>query len=475
MKRFVIVAVLFMFVTVGFAAQRVVPVTNAPVQTKTQGPSPQTMTPPQIAQITILSPSGGEWKQGTTMPIRFTISKAAISWVNIFVKKGSDTFYSFPHIAADRNPVMTTFNWTIPNDAIIGKNYTIEVVSENSAAIHKASNPFDIISAANPNVSAIGTMGTQKDLKPNMSQVSIKNINVTSPTTGDHWVSTYDKSITVKWDHPSFPKVNTVNIKLLKGDGTLLKPLAANIPYNAGSFNWKLTGSGITPGEYRIRVTDAESIDIEGTSDPFFFDAPITNMTITSPAPGAMLRIGMKYDFSWTYDGSDKQTIKIMDDDGVIAENVPINAGNIGPGKGSYKVAIQQKYWGKNTTIHLRTPYSSVDNASVYFSSVYANLNVTAPNHKENWGPYSVHEITWAYNGNPDDILKITVEFIGETDYGLHTIATTKASAGSFMMNMDVVRKYMSDTGKNPVQFHIRMFDPYGGSTISADWITCQQ
>ena len=409
MKRFVIVvAVLFMFVTLGFAAQRVVPATKAPVQTKTQGPALQTITPQQLAQINILSPTGGEWKRGTTMPITFTISTATREWVNILVKKGADTFYSFPHIAAANNSAKTTFNWTIPNDAILGEKYTVEVVSENSTAIRKSSNPFSIISP-NPTVSAIGGTGGIRTVdKPNMNVTLVKNINVTSPTAGDRWVIPNDKSITVQWDNPSFPKVNTVNIKLLRGDGTVLKPLAANIPCSTGSFNWKPTGSDIKPGEYRIQVTDTTSIDMQGTSEPFFFDAP--TIAFTSPVANAKLIRGMQYDFSWNYNCSDKQTIKIMDDGVVLAENVPINAGNIGPGKGKLNLAIPSGV--ENRTIHLRMTGSSIDSASVPVNVASPTFYLLNPTGNKTW-PLSMYytvDITWYYDGNPNDTLSILID-----------------------------------------------------------------
>ena len=434
MKRFVIiVAVLFMLVTLGFAAQRVVPVTNAPVQTQTQGPVLQTISPQQLAQITILSPAGGEWKRGTTMPITFTISTTTREWVNILVKKGADTFYSFPHIAAASNPAKTTFNWTIPNDAIFGENYTVEVVSENNTVIRKTSNPFAIINP-NPNVSAIGGTGGIRTVdKPNMNVKFVKNINITSPTAGDRWVIPNDKSITVQWDNPSYPKVNTVNIKLLRGDGTVLKPLAASIPCKTGSFNWKPTGNDIKPGEYRIQLTDTTSIDMQGTSEPFFFDAP--TIAFTSPVADDTLIRGKQYDFSWTYNCSDKQTIKIMDKGVVLAENVPINAGNIGSGKGKLNLAIPSAPSGvEKRTIHLRMTGSSIDSASVpvnvanptFSLSPWDSGTITLP--LNSYTPYFNIKVDWLYDGNPNDIVTILIDSAQPTK----EVEKVKAGAGYY-------------------------------------------
>jgi hypothetical protein len=430
MKRLIIVvAILSLFATLGSEVQRVAPFT---------GP---------LAQINILSPAGGEWKRGTTMPITFTFSSATQGWVKISVKKGADTFYSFPHIAAAATPVKTTFNWAIPNDALLGGNYTVEIVSEAATAIHKSSNPFAIINLT-PSVTPLGTGGPRAVVKPNMDMVLKKIINVTSPSTGDRWVIPSDEPIAVQWDTPAFLKVTSVNIKLLRGDGTLVKPLAAAIPFSAGSFSWKPTWSGITPGEYRIQVTDAAAVDIQGTGDPFHFDAQ--TIAFTSPAVNATLIRGKKYIFSWTYNGSAKQTIKINQGPasrGLLAENVPINAGNSGPGKGTLEAMLPTS----DRTIHLKTTGSSIDSASVQVNAVAPSLAITAPAGQDSWKNDSdICTVAWNYNGNPDDIMSIYQDFNGNWDDGQGNtvkdklLGKTTAGTGSFQfskkeLNYDMV------------------------------------
>lgn len=433
MKRLIIVvAVLSMFATLGSAVQRVAPFTGS------------------LAQITILSPAGGEWKRGTTMPITFAISSATQGWVNILVKKGADAFYSFPHIAAAASPGKTTFNWAIPNDALLGGNYTVEIVSEATTAIHKASNPFAIINP-NPSVSPLGTGGPRAVVKPNMDMVLKKIINVTSPSAGDRWVIPSDEPIAVQWDTPAFLKVTSVNIKLLKGDGTLVKPLAAGIPFNAGSFSWKPTWSGITPGEYRIQVTDVIDIKIQGTGDPFHFDAQ--TIAFTSPVANATLISGKKYIFSWTYNGSAKQTIKInwqgTNSSGPLAENVPINAGNSGPGKGTMELKFPCKEY--NCTVHLRMTGSRIDNASVPVHAEAPSLAITAPGNAEIWGTEGLDlMLAWNYNGNPDDIVSVYLVYKAGDDL----FAKVAASAGSC-----IISKPHINISKG--EFKIRIETPY--------------
>jgi hypothetical protein len=452
MKPLVIVVMLLMVIALGLPAQGLAPDIKAPAQTKTQVPDLHATT--QLTQIDILSPSGGEWNPGNVMPITFTISTATVKWVKLLVKKEADTFYSFPHIAVARNPAKTTFNWTIPKDAILGEKYTIEVVSEDSAAIHKASSPF-VIKSPNPSVSALGKGGIRTDVKQNLSVEALRNINVTSPTVGDRWVITNDASITVQWDHPSYLKVTTVNIKLLKGDGTLLKPLAAGIPFSAGSFKWKPIWSGIAPGEHRIQITDAASIDVQGTSDPFFFDAQ--TIAFTSPVANAKLIAGMKYTISWNYNGSNKQTIKIMVGDRILAENAPISAGSAGTGKGNLELTIP--VIEGNSTIRLRTTGSGIDSASVPVNLVLPSLAITAPASAEAWNySSSACTVAWNYNGNPNDIMSIYMAFNGYIDTQGHTmkdqiLGKPTAGTGSYQFSKEeLIRK---------IPFKIRIETPY--------------
>ena len=265
--------------------------------------APTPVKPKALAQINILSPVGGEWKCGATMPITFSISSDKLNWVNILVKKGENTFYSFPHIAVSNTAPTTTFNWSIPKDAIIGDAYTVEIISEETPSIHKTSAPFSIISA----VATIAGAKQQQTavVKANVNFEDIKNINITSPSSLDRWVVPSDESIVVTWDHLSLQKVATVDILLLKGDGTIVKPLASKIPFAAGTYTWKIAGSGITAGEYRIKVLDSAASGIQGTSESFWFEAPTLSMT--SPVEKQLLIEGMATAFSWTYTGSSKQ------------------------------------------------------------------------------------------------------------------------------------------------------------------------
>lgn len=293
--------------------------------------------PKSFAQIKVISPGGGDWKRGSVMPITFSISSDKLKLVNISVKKGVNVYYSFPHIAV-RDPAHTTFNWNIPQDAIVGDNYTVEIFSEESPAIRGVSAPFSIVSSG-PSVSTAKT--TEKIAqKTDAKFLGNKHINITSPSVGDRWTLPNDGTVTVLWDHPANQKVATVDILLLKSDGSVLKPLASGISFAAGKYIWNLSGSNVEPGEYQIKVKDTATGDIGGTSDSFVLEPPA--ISFESPLANDYLLEGTTRVFSWNFTGSNKQKIKITDGNDVIADNVSINAGNKGPGKGAVELRVPE-------------------------------------------------------------------------------------------------------------------------------------
>ena len=421
--------------------------------------APTPVKPKALAQINILSPAGGEWKCGATMPITFSISTDKLQWVTILIKKGENPFYSFPHIAV--SAPTTTFNWSIPKDAILGDAYTLEIVSEETPAIHKASAPFSIISA-------VATVASTKPpqtavAKTDVNLENVKNINVTSPSSLDRWVIPSDESITITWDHLSFQKVTTVDILLLKGDGTIVKPLASKIPFAAGSYTWKIAGSGIAAGEYRIKVLDSAASGIQGTSESFGFDVP--TLTMTSPVGNQLLLEGTTTAFSWTYTGSSKQKVRIMDGDKVVLDNISINSGNLGAGKGTVQLKVPAILFQLGGLYETTKTFKMVttDNAAAS-PAITANVatptpHITSPIGDATWHSGDQHNVTWTYNGNPADPVDIQLVFfrppyVNESQY----LGTTTAGAGSYAipngpMN-DYAYKYSLQAG---LQFRIKV------------------
>lgn len=423
--------------------------------------APTPVKPKALAQINILSPVGGEWKCGATMPITFSISSDKLNWVNILVKKGENTFYSFPHIAVSNTAPTTTFNWSIPKDAIIGDAYTVEIISEETPSIHKASAPFSIISA----VATIAGATQQQTavVKANVNFEDIKNINITSPSSLDRWVVPSDESIVVTWDHLSLQKVTTVDILLLKGDGTIVKPLASKIPFAAGTYVWKIAGSGITAGEYRIKVLDSAASGIQGTSESFGFEAPTLNMT--SPVEKQLLIEGMATAFSWTYTGSSKQKVRIMDGDKVVYDNININSGNLGAGKGTMQLKVPpillqlSGFYETTKTFKVATTDNAVVSPAITANVVTPTPHITSPMGDATWHSGDQHNVTWTYNGNPADPVDIYLVFfrppyVNESQY----LGTTTAGAGSYAIPNGPMNDYAYKYGLQAgLQFRIKV------------------
>ena len=423
--------------------------------------APTPIKPRPLAQINILSPTGGEWKCGATMPITFSISTDKLKWVNILVKKGENTFYSFPHIAVSNTAPPTTFNWSIPKDAIIGDAYTVEIVSEETPTIRKTSNVFSIISAV---ATVTGAKPPQTVVpKTDVNLESVKNINVTSPSSLDRWIVPVDESITVSWDHLSMQKVATVDILLLKGDGTIVKPLASKIPFAAGTYSWKISGSDIAAGEYRIKVMDSAASGIQGASESFWFDAP--TLIMISPVGNQLLIEGTTTAFSWTYTGSSKQKIRIMDGYKVVYDNININYGNLGTGKGTVPLKVPALLlqlggvYETTKTFKVATTDNAVASPAVTTNVLTPAPHITSPLVDATWHSGDQHNVAWTYNGNPADPVDIYLVFfrppyVNESQY----LGTTTAGAGSYAipngpMN-DYAYKYSLQAG---LQFRIKV------------------
>ncbi len=393
------------------------------------------------------------------MPITFSISTDKLKFMSILIKKGDNTFYSFPHIAVDTTAPTTTFNWSIPKDAIIGDAYTVEIVSEETSGILKASAPFSIISAV---ATVAGTKPPKTAVaKTYVNLENVKTIKVTSPSSLDKWVIPSDESIAVTWEHLSIQKVSTVDILLLKGDSTIVKPLASKIPFAAGTYAWKISGSGLAAGEYRIKVLDSTASGIQGTSESFWFDAPTLSMT--SPVENQLLIEGTTTSFSWTYTGSSKQKVRIMDGDKVVLDNININSGNLGAGKGTVQLKVPWTLYlpgGLYETTKAFT-VATTDNAvvsdAITAKVVTPTPHITSPMGDATWYSGDQHNVTWTYNGNPSDPIYILLVF-SRPWYNVEHVGTTIAGAGSYTIPSYLINSYAYKYGLQAgLEFRIKV------------------
>ncbi len=410
-----------------------------------------------LAQIHISSPTGGQWKAGSTMPITFTVPEGTGHLVTISVLKGNDIFYKFPHVAI--HPALETkFSWTIPKDCPLGGNYRIQIVSDGNALIRGNSGPFDIVSstAGIPSISQTAVPRTDISL-------SSKTIVVTSPTANNTWVVPSDQSVTVKWVHAATSTVSTVNIKLLRGDGTLVKPLATGIPFSQGSYSWKLTGSTVLPGEYIMQVTDATSVNTEGKSQPFTLEAP--TISITSPVNNDIWINGTIRKVQWTYTGSDNQIVKVMEGTKVAAE-VPINAGNIGPGKGGADVKLAD--WDG---LQIVTADGKVSSNLVKVFLTPPALKVTSPYAGQLWYYNHPHTISWSYNGNPEDRVEVMLNYLSSPADSYHVYSfCAPAKAGSCAVSHDLednLEAHLYAAKSESIQVEIRVRTPFAEDIVS--------
>lgn len=419
----------------------------------------------QLFPVRITSPTGGEWEKGSKLPITFTTTSAVGSLVKILIKKGNDTFYTLNHITV--NPAgTTTHNWLIPADAITGNDYRAEVMSQANASLKGVSSVFAI-----RNVQLNNQPGITKaqDLS---ASVKANAIRVNSPTANQHWVLPGEGIVAITWEAAFAATPEKVNIKLLGEDGTLVKPLAADISFKAGSFKWPLAGVSLEPGKYRIRLTDTANNEIQGTSEIFFLDAP--TIKVISPADGWAWVGRTKHEIEWNYTGPADRKVKILlNDEVVLADNISINAGNKGPGKGAFLWRVEPHMHYGDHQIKVVTTDGKMQSNPVNFKIRVPNLVITQPTGGQTWYYGDSHKIAWTFDGDPEAEIKIELRYTQTgAEYKIYHLPNKlKAKAFSYMLEDEIwLHSLLESLKTESLQFtvHVELSDWWDVSDNSA-------
>ena len=186
---------------------------------------------------------------------------------------------------------------------------------------------------------------------------------------------------------------------------------------------------------------------------------------MTSPVENQLLLEGTTTAFSWTYTGSSKQKVRIMDGDKVVLDNLSINSGNLGVGKGTVQLKVPAillqlgGFYETTKTFKVATIDNAVVSPAVTANVATPTPHITSPMGDATWHSGDQHNVTWTYNGNPADPVDIYLVFfrppyINESQY----LGTTTAGAGSYAipngpMN-DYAYKYSLQAG---LQFRIKV------------------
>jgi hypothetical protein len=200
-----------------------------------------------ISSLTLTSPNGGEaWTTGAAKPITWTSCSVPGNVKLVLIKNGSNVGC----IAFDIPAAQGSFSWTVgllENGTWVSPEtgYVVRVKSIENTTCYDDSNEGFSISGDPP------------------------ELVLTSPNGGENWIRGETRNIT--WISNGIS--GNVNLILYK-DGTLVAPIAENVPITPGSYIWivgtTLGGNTSPGGGYVVRVISTEKSESYDDSDGSF-------------------------------------------------------------------------------------------------------------------------------------------------------------------------------------------------------------
>ena len=235
--------------------------------------------------ITVISPNGGEiWQIGETHNITWTSTGMTKVAINLKDYSGANHNYG---IASGLNALLGTYSWTVPDNVYVGtgSQYKLEISEYTTSGIY--------VSDSSDNYFSITSGSTQPSL------------TVRTPNGGESW--TQGTTQNIKWDYNG---VGKINIYLVYANGTLC--YLTNVPAQQALYSYIMgtvcpdgTGRAITPGQYKIMVTESPSSahnPPSDSSDNYFSIVAATaqpNVTVTSPNGAEQWQQGTTKTISW--------------------------------------------------------------------------------------------------------------------------------------------------------------------------------
>ena len=348
--------------------------------------------------ITVISPNGGEiWQIGETHNITWTSTGMTKVAINLKDYSGANHNYG---IASGLNALLGTYSWTVPDNVYVGtgSQYKLEISEYTTSGIY--------VSDSSDNYFSITSGSTQPSL------------TVRTPNGGESW--TQGTTQNIKWDYNG---VGKINIYLVYANGTLC--YLTNVPAQQALYSYIMgtvcpdgTGRAITPGQYKIMVTESPSSahnPPSDSSDNYFSIVAATaqpNVTVTSPNGAEQWQQGTTKTISWQSAGllsSDKIDVWLWsytDSSSTPFATDVIVSGLVGNST-LYNWAIPKNLSGARYKIDIevhRTSGSSLtyDQSDNYFSIVSPTtptITVTSPNGGESWKIGETQKITWTSTG----------------------------------------------------------------------------
>lgn len=450
--------------------QRSVPVV-APIQRSAPAVAPVSVSP----KVTVTFPMAGvSWKAGSNQTIAWSYAGNIGPSVSIYVLRGRTTVYTLSNAAPLNNTGKGTFNWTIPKDAIAGKDYSIVIASNMNPNIKGVSGIFSL-SEGVAKISTAGGIGVAKEAKTDIKLTAL--ITVSQPSGSDGWAP--GTSHLINWDKKSGDKTGNVNIDLLKGN-SIYRNIAKNVPLGNLKYNWLIPADLPLDQQYRIQIVKTTDSNVQGTSD--FFSVVNPGIEILTPHSNEKWPSGEAHELKWRVTGipADPKTMVTVDrtswdwpgqDVYDLATDVPMTTESYQlklttpPGGGSAVYMIRVMIVDPATKKQYK---STIEN--IYIQAPFIEITNLAELTAASWIPGNTYKVSWKIRGNgyPGDITYAISDetgkniFVSSTQLG-GTIGTyewtVKAFAKKMKFSITPSEKRVSgtsfvfnvDTGKYPL------------------------
>ncbi|MDP2401470.1 MAG: PKD domain-containing protein, partial [Actinomycetota bacterium] len=182
--------------------------------------------------------------------------------------------------------------------------------------------------------------------------------------------------------------------------------------------------------QYLVRISDADDIEVNDTSDTPF---TVASLVVAYPStPGIKLQVGMTYDISW-HSGFLPGTVKLeLTTNGT--DYTTIGTG-LGAASGNYLWTVPDS---PSTICKIRVS-SELDTQIADLSDnsfTISRLSLLSPNGNEAWSSQTQHPITW----NSVNVSDLKLEYSIDAGDTWHLIAASvPAASGSYVWTLPII------------------------------------
>ncbi|MDZ4121955.1 MAG: SBBP repeat-containing protein, partial [Candidatus Cloacimonadaceae bacterium] len=223
-------------------------------------------------------------------------------------------------------------------------------------------------------------------------------------------------------------QIASVSLAFSSDSGLQWIPIATGVSALSGSYVWTLPS--LASDQYLVRISDADDIEVNDTSDTPF---TVASLVVAYPStPGIKLQVGMTYDISW-HSGFLPGTVKLeLTTNGT--DYTTIGTG-LGAASGNYLWTVPDS---PSTICKIRVS-SELDTQIADLSDnsfTISRLSLLSPNGNEAWSSQTQHPITW----NSVNVSDLKLEYSIDAGDTWHLIAASvPAASGSYVWTLPII------------------------------------